>query len=137
MKCFETPYLTVEYNSDLNAVLPAWRGYVQPSEAKTGFEKILDIFCRFEATFILNDLRDHEGGFHAVSNWLHDTYMPAMIAAGYAACANIVPLELLMHVSLNEFGDKQAGVVPLRVFTEMEPAQNWIQTLQHEWATSH
>ena len=137
MKCFETPYLTVAYNSDLNAVLPTWRGYVQPSEAKTGFEKILDIFCRFEATFILNDLRDHEGGFHAVNDWLHDTYMPAMIAAGYAACANIVPLELLMHVSLNEFEDKQAGVVPLRVFTETEAAKNWIRTLQPEWAASH
>lgn len=136
MKCFESPYLTIEYNSDLNALLPTWRGRVQPHEAQAGFETIFDIFCRYEASFLINDLRDHEGGFHAISGWLHDTYMPAMIAAGYAACANIVSIELLMHVSLNDFDDKQGGVVPLRVFTEAEPAKDWIRSLQYQWAAN-
>jgi len=135
MKIVETPYLTLEYNADLNALLPTWRGYVRPNEAKAGFEKIMDAFCRYEASFIINDLRAHEGGFSDINEWLHDNYMPTMLAAGYEACANIVPEELLLCISLNDFEDKQAGVVPLRIFTEMQPAKDWVQTLQHRHLT--
>jgi len=130
MHSYYSTYLTATYNHELNAVITTWHGYVQPDEAKTGFEKIQELFCYYEASYVIADLVEHEGGFASITEWLHAEYLPKMIAAGYKACANIMPEEFLAYISLNDFEDKQAGVVPLRVFADMESAESWISSLQ-------
>jgi len=132
MHNFISTFLTASYDRNLNAVVATWNGYVQPEEAKTGFEKIWELFRYSEASYVLTDLREHEGGFGAITDWLAEVYMPKMIAAGYEACANIMPEEFFMYVSLNDFEDKQAGIVPLRVFDDSESARNWLNTLHQE-----
>ncbi len=132
MHQISTPFVTTSYNSELNAVTATWHGYADASEAKAGFESIYQLVQYYEAAYVLADLREHEGGCAAITDWLDEEYMPKMIAAGYRACANIVPEEFMAYVSLNDFQDKQAGVVPLRVFATIEEAQAWLATLRAE-----
>lgn len=127
-----TSYLSTSYNSELNAVLATWHGYADATEAKAGFQNIYELLRYHGAEYVLADLRDHDGGFSAITDWLQEEYMPGMIASGYKACANVLPEEFLAYVSLNDFQDKQAGVVPLRVFASVEEANEWIASLQVE-----
>ncbi|MDJ1502407.1 hypothetical protein [Xanthocytophaga agilis] len=126
----ESSYLSVGYNRELNAVIASWSGYISADEAKSGFERIWEVFRYYEANYVIADLREYEGGFGAITQWLDEEYMPKMIKIGYQACANVMPEDFFMSVSLNDFQNKQSGIVPLRVFADLNTAQTWISQLQ-------
>ncbi len=130
MHHLNTSYITTSYNQELNAVIAIWHGYVNADEARAGFQNIYGLLRFYEAEYVLADLREFDGGFGEITDWLAEEYMPKMIAAGYKACANVLPEEFLAYVSLNDFEDKQAGMVPLRVFAFVEEATDWLRVMQ-------
>ena len=130
MLTYNTPYLTATYDADLNAVVAVWNGFAQPAEARAGHEALRDMFRYYEASYLLNDLREHEGGFGAVQEWLQETYLPDMVKLGYAACANVMPEDFMACVSMHDLETRQGGVVPTRMFTAPADARQWIGSLR-------
>jgi hypothetical protein len=122
-------YITLEYHPDKNLIYHTIHQPIgdQPQLLRDALNAGTDALAKYRATKWLSDDRKNGPLPSEIMEWGFTDWNPRTIKAGWKYWANIVPQELaaagtLMPVieDLFRFG------LQMRVFTNLEDAQNWL-----------
>ncbi len=130
MILFQAPYLTIEYNQQLNCISQHWKGYAKSEQFRVGIEKSIAFLKHKRAVCLISNTKELAVVSNEDTQWAATHATPLMISHGLKYIAFIVPTNVFAQVSVNNFKSKTEDKVQLRYFTDLDKAKAWLQQAQ-------
>ena len=127
------PFLRWELDEVNNWLYLNWMGYVSKENGFRGSEEFLEILKQHHFKFLLNDNRKLEGpwgGGEEGTKWLEEYLFPNAAKAGLRYFAHVLSPGMSSALMAQDLHHKINGTITMRLFGEMEKAQQWLKEMQ-------
>lgn len=114
---FESDVVTVHWDASAQAVVLAWKKFPRSKGFKAGLEKGLELVKQKRATRWIGDVRQMKLLKPDDQRWVHEDWLPRLMAAGMKRMAVIIEPKALLAMSVEGAmqGSEEAGLVSLHV----------------------
>jgi hypothetical protein len=126
---FESDYLVVSWDTEIQAVISTWEGYTGGSDKiQIGHSKILELIRQQKAGKWLNDLRHLKVVDKADQEWISTELPPLLLAAAIRITAIVIPESPTAQLSnQNIMKHLKEGEITRGIFTSLEEARDWLR----------
>ncbi|MGD1894998.1 MAG: STAS/SEC14 domain-containing protein [Cyclobacteriaceae bacterium] len=122
-----TTFFSSEYNETNHWLYTRWVGEVTVEEVKEGGEKMLEQVQLRSCSKVLNDNRDLTGSWDEANDWIQESWMPRMVAAGVTKFAHMISPDIFAALSVEEMATRVSGF-EMRIFEDEEEAKAWLKS---------
>ncbi|MFC5471293.1 hypothetical protein ACFPPD_21625 [Cohnella suwonensis] len=125
---FDTPYATVTWKEDIQAVFVEWKGFAQGEDYRMPYEKGLELLVQKKARKWLLDSR-MTSVIHADDQvWIAQDFNPRNHAAGMRYIAAVTPEKVIGRTSARKAVAAARDTVEFvfENFESMEEAERWL-----------
>jgi CheY-like chemotaxis protein len=119
-------FLTIEYDTVNHWVYTNWIGTQTYQTVVAGAEACLDQLRQHHCQMLLNDNRLVTGGWESGLDWISACWTPQVQALGLRRFAYVLSPDALAARSATTLYDCINVDLHMRLFTELEPAQQWL-----------
>jgi PAS domain S-box-containing protein len=126
---YQDDSIRVSYNRAKNRLDVDWDGFHDLDSVKQGCMMMLEILINNKADKLLNDNTQVLGTWSEAADWAGTEWLPMMEKAGLKYFAWIVSASAFSHLSAKKSIDVMQGNVLTRFFTEVEVAEEWLDSL--------
>ena len=125
---FESDYVVVSWDPEIQAVIAVWNGYLDGlDKVRTGHAKIIELAEQQKATKWLNDLRNLKVVDRADQEWLSKELPPLLHKAGIRFAATVIPQSPTAQLSnRNILRNLKEGEFAKETFSSLEEAKAWL-----------
>jgi hypothetical protein len=123
-------FLTVECDAANNWVYNCWNGYVSPENVMQGCLAVLEAFQNQRSVSILNDNSQLVGRWDDSVEWIEKEWIPRALKAGLRYFAHVANQESFAAASAAQLSSRTHGLFEMRIFGDLEQAQNWLKERQ-------
>jgi hypothetical protein len=125
MIVYQTPTVTLDYNSLKHQLVQTWKGFSSSETFRTAIDKTVSFTKTNHVDTILSDTLEQavvkpEDSAYAAS------VMPQLFASGVKAMAFVMPKNVLTQMSLKKFGDESKTPSNVQFFSSVAEAQKWL-----------
>ncbi|NJP04710.1 MAG: hypothetical protein HC837_03290 [Chloroflexaceae bacterium] len=129
MVYFDTSYLCIRWDSEINSVLMEWKSFVFGNDFRQGLNKGLELAREKRASRWLADLRKLGVVSQEDQQWSNQDWFPRALAQGIRSMAIVVPENVVAKWSVERIMQK-AEEQPLVVtyLASVEEARQWLRS---------
>lgn len=126
MVYFDSSYLTVSWDSEIDCVYVVWKAYVEGENFRYGLEQGLGLLKEKHSSKWLADLRKLRVVKLADQDWMVSEWLPRAQKAGLKWTATIMPSDILAQMSVSRVKAK-AEDNGAAYFDKLEDARQWLR----------
>jgi PAS domain S-box-containing protein len=126
---YQDDSITVSYNAAKNRLDVDWTGFQDFTTVKHGGMMMLEVLSNNKADKLLNDNTSVLGTWSEASDWAGKEWLPMMENAGLKYFAWIFSPSAFSQLSAKKSIDVMQGNVVTRFFTDIELAEEWLDSL--------
>ena len=128
---FETDYLVVNSNEEHGVVWAHWHKMTSTDNLITGTDQYIHGVQHYDVPYVLADLRNMQGSFTAIIEWVMTDWSPRAYKAGMKAIALITSSDIFVKFSLKTI-DKQYQEgdqrIKFQIFDTPEAGLTWLKS---------
>src|SRR5262245_52685267 len=120
---FQTDYVTITWDSEIEAVFSVWQGYTGGGLGKvqTGYQKIIELLIEKKSHRWVSDIRKLKVVDPADQVWIATTAHEELVKAGLTVLAVVMPENILAQVSIKQISNRLGEeAIPQAFFSELE-----------------
>ena len=130
MKLLEKPYLTIEYDREMNCILQHWKGFAKSEEFREGILQSLNFFKQMKADKIISDTRNFSVVKREDTDWVAKDITPLLVKSGLKKMAFILPASAFTQISVNNFKKEANQILTIQYFDSLTNAKEWLASVQ-------
>jgi hypothetical protein len=126
---FESDYLIVSWDSEIQAVIASWNGYLGVSDkVRTGHAKVIELVMQYKADKWISDLRNCKVVDQVDQHWIATELTSLLFKAGIRFTAMVIPTSPTAQLSLKSVvRNLKEGEITRGIFTSLEEARDWLR----------
>lgn len=123
----DTANYTIEWDSDLGAVIHTWTGFTSGEEFRAGCEALLDAIKAKNASYLIVDTRNVKAHDDEDKQWLQEEWTPRMVDAGVEGSAQVHPDSVISKMEMENLAEDMDDIPFENFLTDsMDEARDWV-----------
>jgi hypothetical protein len=120
-------FLTAERNRAEGWIHARWSGIQTLETVQQGGLAYVDMLHEEPCAKLLNDHSELVGRFTEANDWIAQVWTPLILQAGLRYFAHVLSPGIFGQLSIQDLHQRIEGVFELRMFGDLEEAQNWLR----------
>jgi hypothetical protein len=131
---YDSPFITVSWETELHYVLVKWKKYAEGEDYRAGLAKVVELFQLRNSTLLLSDSRQQGVVSVADQTWTTQEWRAKVGAAGLRKTAILLPEKAIAQLSLNKMLKSSVAITnntgdivfQSAYFSDVDKARSWL-----------